>query len=175
MHGSTSNSCAGPDRRSLRRSGTRRTSCSRCARTCPISQSRTCPSGRSRFRKTTSRWERAVAKPAAASDTRSLGGSSTRLRPRKLPRSSERGESLDGERLFRQSLGRGDELRHALFRIREDRVAAAVECEAFLEYGHSLVERQVPAGKGVHPFLARSQGSLERRLVRHAPCPPPCR
>src|SRR5205807_488793 len=156
MHGSTSNSSAGPDRRSSRRSGTRRTNCSRCARTCPTCRSRTCRSERSRSRKTTSRRERAAAKPAAASDTRSLGGSSTRLRPRKLLRNSERGESLDGERLFRQSLSRGDKLRHALFRIRENRVAAAVECEAFLEHGESLVERKVAAGERVDPLLERS-------------------
>src|SRR5207302_6375489 len=142
-------------------------------RTCPTCRSRTCPSGRSRSRKTTSRRGRAAARPAAASDTRNPGGSSTRLRPRKLPRSSERDESLDGERLFRQSFGRGDELRHALFRIREDRVAAAVEREAFLEHGESLVERQVAAGECVDPFLERSERFLERRLVRHTACPPP--
>src|SRR5205807_1353064 len=56
------------------------------------SRSRTCRSGRSRSRKTTGRRERVAARLAAASDTRSLGGSSTTLRPTKFPRSSESGE-----------------------------------------------------------------------------------
>jgi DNA polymerase elongation subunit (family B) len=76
--GNTSSSSLALARRCSRRSGTRRTSCSRCARTCPISRSGPCRTGQSRSRRTTSRPGRAAARPAAGSDTRNRGGSSTR-------------------------------------------------------------------------------------------------
>src|SRR2546422_1174275 len=78
-----------------------------------------------------------------------------------------RGKSLDGERFLDKSLRGGDQLRHALLGVREDRVAAAVQAESFLEDGEGAVERQVAAGQRIHRRLEGREGFLEVRLFGH--------
>src|SRR3989441_11797343 len=75
--------------------------------------------------------------------------------------------SLDGERFFDKSLRGGNQLCHALLGVREDRVAAAVQAESFLEDGEGAVERQVAAGQRIHRRLERREGFLEVRLFGH--------
>src|SRR3989442_13771124 len=66
---------------------------------------------------------------------------------RRASRMAARTHSFDGKRFFDESLGRGDQLRHALLGFREDRVAPAIQAESFLEDGQGAVERQVPPGQ----------------------------
>src|SRR2546422_4875535 len=83
---------------------------------------------------------------------------------RRASETAARARSLDGERFFDESLRRGDQLRHALLGVREDRVAAAVQAEAFLEDGEGAVERQVAAGQRIHRRLEGREGFLQGRL-----------
>src|SRR5467141_1083524 len=101
---------------------------------------------RSQSKRTTNRPARAGARPAAGSDTRNRGGSSTTHRPTKSPRNFDSERSLDGERLLRQTFRRGDQFRHSLLGIREDRVAPAEQGEPFLEDREGSIEGQVAAG-----------------------------
>src|SRR2546428_7582163 len=78
-----------------------------------------------------------------------------------------RAKPLDGERALDEPLRRGDQLRHALLGVREDRVAAAVQAESFLEDGEGAVERQVAAGQRVHGRFEGREGILEVRLFGH--------
>src|SRR3989442_15014160 len=90
---------------------------------------------------------------------------------RRASETAARARSLDGERFFDESLGRGDQLRHALLGVREDRVAAAVQAESFLEDGESAVERQVAPGQRLPRRLQGREGFLEGRLFGHcSPC-----
>ncbi len=108
-HGSTSTSCAGPDRRSSRRSGTRRRTWSGRARTSPMSRLPACRSRWSRLRKTTSRSGRAAAERVAGSGTRSHGGSLTKKKCRvKSPGSYERRRSTASSRAVRRTHSTGN-------------------------------------------------------------------
>src|SRR5207244_4332724 len=75
--------------------------------------------------------------------------------------------SFDGKRFFDESLGGGDQLRHALLGVREDRVAPAIQAESFLEDGEGAVERQVAAGQRVHRRLEGRERFLKVRLFGH--------
>src|SRR2546427_4238513 len=86
---------------------------------------------------------------------------------RRASDTAARARSLDGERFLDESLRRGDQLRHALLGVREDRVAAAVQAETFLEDGESAVERQVAPGQGIHRRLEGREGFLAVRLFGH--------
>src|SRR2546425_9610435 len=83
---------------------------------------------------------------------------------RRASEPAARAKSLDGERFFDEPLRRGDQLRHALLGVREDRVAAAVQAESFLEDGEGAVERQGAAGQRVHRRLQGPEGFLKVRL-----------
>src|SRR5438093_12367267 len=86
---------------------------------------------------------------------------------RRASETAARAGSLDGERFFDESLGRGNQLRHALLGLREDRVAAAIQAESFLEDGEGAVERQVTAGQRIHRRLEGCEGFLKVRLFGH--------
>src|SRR3989442_11633344 len=86
---------------------------------------------------------------------------------RRASDTAARARSLDGERFFGESLGRGDQLRHTLLGFREDRVASAVQAESFLEDGEGAVERQVAAGQRIHRRPEGREGFLEVRLFGH--------
>src|SRR3989442_14690358 len=79
---------------------------------------------------------------------------------RRASETAARARSLDGERFFDESLRRGDQLRHALLGVREDRVAAAVQAESFLEDGEGAGERQGAAGQRIPPRLEGPAGVL---------------
>src|SRR2546428_1129521 len=83
---------------------------------------------------------------------------------RRASDTAARARSLDGERFLDESLRRGDQLRHALLGVREDRVAAAVQGESFLEDGEGAVERQVAAGQRIHRRPPGREGFLAGRL-----------
>src|SRR2546421_10764233 len=86
---------------------------------------------------------------------------------RRASEPAARARSLDGERFFHKSLRGGDQLRHALLGVREDRVAAAVQAESFLEDGEGAVERQGAAGQRIHRRLEGREGFLEVRFFGH--------
>src|SRR2546425_10508139 len=86
---------------------------------------------------------------------------------RRASEPAARARSLDGERFFDESLRRGDQLRHALLGVREDRVAAAVQAESFLEDGEGAGERQGAAGQRVHRRFEGRRGIPEGRLFGH--------
>src|SRR5436309_12913867 len=86
---------------------------------------------------------------------------------RRASETAARAGSLDGRWSFEASLGRGDQLRHALLGIRADRVAATIQAESFLEDGEGAVKRQVAAGQGVHRCLEGREGFLKVRLFGH--------
>src|SRR2546425_7781077 len=86
---------------------------------------------------------------------------------RRASDTAARAKSLDGERFFGESLRRGDQLRHTLLGFRENRVAAAVQAESFLEDGEGAVERQVAAGQRIHRRLEGREGFLEVRRFGH--------
>src|SRR5207245_11380955 len=86
---------------------------------------------------------------------------------RRASETAARAGSLDGERFFDESFGRGDQLRHALLGVRENRVAAAVQAESFLEDGEGAVERKVAAGQRIDGRLEGRKGILEVRLFGH--------
>src|SRR5207237_860538 len=61
----------------------------------------------------------------------------------------------------------GDELRHPLFRIGQDRTAAPEEGQALLEHREGAIERQVPARERLDLLLEGLHRLLEGRLRRH--------
>src|SRR2546427_11112834 len=85
---------------------------------------------------------------------------------RRASDTAARARSLDGERFLDESLGRGDQLRHALLGFREDRVAAAVQAESFLEDGEGAGERQGAAGQRIPPRLEGREGVLQGPPLR---------
>src|SRR2546425_11612390 len=83
---------------------------------------------------------------------------------RRASEPAARARSLDGERFLDESLRRGDQLRHALLGVREDRVAAAGQAESFLGDGEGAVEPEVGPGRRLPPCLGGWGGVLQGRL-----------